>query len=79
MQDLTLYTKNNCPACEKVKAFLTEKPNLKIEIINVNEMANPASAMLYLSQYSQTFPTLIGKDFFVTKSDSIIEFLKLLK
>lgn len=82
MQELTLYTKNNCPACDRVKDFIktSDKEIVKnIKIVNVNEAPNFEEVMEYMSKYSKTFPTLTGKDFFMTNSYNIIELLKTLK
>lgn len=79
MEEMTLYTKNNCPACERVKDFIkaSDKETLhNIKIVNVNEVANFEEVMAYMSKYSKTFPTLTGKDFFITNSYNIIELLK---
>ena len=36
MTTVTLYTAPNCPACEKVKAFLDTR-KIKFAVININE------------------------------------------
>lgn len=63
---LTLYTKQNCAACERVKLVIADK-GYKIE---VREEYQP---------YSATYPTLITDWGYITDSHKIIDFLATIK
>jgi hypothetical protein len=66
---MKLYTKTNCKLCEVVKAYLTTRDDLNIEILTD-----------FKQDYSDTYPTLVFNDkLYITKSLNIISFLKTLK
>lgn len=63
---LTLYTKQNCAACERVKLVIADK-GYKVEVKEEYQI------------YSPTYPTLTTDWGYVTDSYKIIDFLATLK
>lgn len=72
---LKLYTKNGCAPCQRVKDYLSGRPNLAVEVINCSD--NPERVMEF-SEFSKTFPTLVTDWAFVSDSNKIIETLETL-
>lgn len=72
---MKLYTKKQCPACEKVKSFMAENKITNIQIVDAtNDMV---SRMKMSEAGVMTFPCL-EKDNgeFLAPSDAIIDFLQ---
>lgn len=76
MDNFKLITRPGCPHCEKVQEFLAkEKPGLKVEVEEqqMKIVDSPYAA------YGNTAPILVGRDFFLHGSETIIDFLKTLE
>lgn len=66
---MQMYTRSNCKPCETIKAYLTTRPDLNIEILTD-----------FKQEYSDTYPTLVFNDkLYLTKSLNILTFLQNLK
>lgn len=73
---LTLYTKKNCPACDKVKEFINGS-----EVVKIVDITNDLVTIMLLKEHFQTFPILeVEKEdktkTFIAPSDKILEFLQ---
>lgn len=64
---MILYTRQNCTPCAVIKAYLSTRPDLDIEIKEKEQY------------YSPTYPTLVIGDYYITKSKNILEVLKVMQ
>ncbi len=54
---LTVYSKNHCPFCDQVKAFLKNK-NIKFDEIRIDELCNASSKEFIMEQGHRTVPQI---------------------
>lgn len=60
---LTVYSKNNCPFCDKAKHLLTQK-NIPFDVVNIDQDQDAREWLI--SQGHRTAPQLyIGENLFV--------------
>jgi glutaredoxin len=71
---ITVYGKNNCPSCNKLKAFFEDK-GVSIQYINID--TNPADKEKFLEFGIMSVPvTVIGDEKLVGWSDNVKEKLE---
>lgn len=67
---ITVYSKNNCPGCETLKAKL-KRDNIAFDEQNINH--NPDTMEWLLAQGHRTVPTVYRDGVHVTALDSLFE------